>query len=104
MDFFSQLKISTVNKGVSTGKDWLDSKGQIIESFSPVDGKKLGEATAADRSSYEKIIQKASEAFVEWRKWPSPKRGEIVRQIGEALRQKKEILGRLVSYEMGKSL
>jgi len=113
MDFLSTLKIDSTNKGVSTGTQWINSKGEIIDSFSPVDGKKIGSVTAADKESYEAVIKKAEEAFKTWRLVPAPKRGEIVRppkrgeivrQIGEALRQYKEPLGKLVSYEMGKSL
>lgn len=104
MDFLSTLKISSTNKGVSTGTKWIESKGELIDSFSPVDGKKIGSVIAADKDSYEAVINKAEEAFKTWRLVPAPKRGEIVRQIGEALRQYKEPLGKLVSYEMGKSL
>ncbi|HRF17498.1 MAG TPA: aldehyde dehydrogenase family protein, partial [Chitinophagaceae bacterium] len=104
MDFLITLKIDSTNKGVSTGTQWINSKGEIIDSFSPVDGKKIGSVTAADKESYEAVIKKAEEAFKTWRLVPAPKRGEIVRQIGEALRQYKEPLGKLVSYEMGKSL
>lgn len=104
MDFLSTLKIDSTNKGVSTGTQWINSKGEIIDSFSPVDGKKIGSVTAADKESYEAVIKKAEEAFKTWRLVPAPKRGEIVRQIGEALRQYKEPLGKLVSFEMGKSL
>lgn len=104
MDFLSTLKIDSTNKGVSTGTQWINSKGEIIDSFSPVDGNKIGSVTAADKESYEAVIKKAEEAFKTWRLVPAPKRGEIVRQIGEALRQYKEPLGKLVSYEMGKSL
>lgn len=104
MDFLSTLKIDSTNKGVSTGTQWISSKGEIIDSYSPVDGKKIGSVIAADKDSYETVIKKAEEAFKAWRLVPAPKRGEIVRQIGEALRQYKEPLGKLVSYEMGKSL
>jgi aldehyde dehydrogenase (NAD+) len=104
MDFLSTLKIDSTNKGVSTGTQWVSSKGEIIDSFSPVDGTKIGSVIAADKDSYEAVIKKAEEAFKTWRLVPAPKRGEIVRQIGEALRQYKEPLGKLVSYEMGKSL
>ncbi len=104
MDFLSTLKIDSTNKGVSTGTQWISSKGEIIDSFSPVDGNKIGSVIAADKDSYEAVIKKADEAFKTWRLVPAPKRGEIVRQIGEALRQYKEPLGKLVSYEMGKSL
>jgi aldehyde dehydrogenase (NAD+) len=104
MDFLAQLHIQSNNKGVSTGQNWIDTKGEVINSHSPVDGKLIGAVTAADKKSYEAVIQKAEAAFAEWRKWPAPKRGEVVRQIGEALRKYKEPLGKLVSYEMGKSL
>lgn len=103
-DTLSALGIKEKNAGVSTGMQWLSSTGETITSFSPVDGKQIGEVTGADRDSYEKVISKAQDAFKEWRMWPAPKRGEIVRQIGEALRKHKEPLGKLVSYEMGKSL
>ncbi len=104
MDFLKTLKIGNTNKGISTGTHWIASKGETIDSFSPVDGKKIGSVVAADRDSYDTVIKKAEEAFKTWRLVPAPKRGEIVRQIGDALRQYKEPLGKLVSYEMGKSL
>ena len=103
-DILKQLGIKENNKGVSTGINWLQSRGETITSYSPVDGKVIASVTAADKEAYEAVIQKAQEAFKEWRNWPAPKRGEVVRQIGEALRAKKEPLGKLVSYEMGKSL
>lgn len=104
MDFLKKLNINSINKGVSTGTQWIDSSGEKIDSYSPVDGKKIGSVTAADKNSYETVVKKAEEAFKIWRMTPAPKRGEIVRQIGEALREYKEPLGKLVSYEMGKSL
>jgi len=104
MDFLKTLKIEEKNKGVSTGTNWINSTGEAIDSFSPVDGKKIAAVTATDKESYEAVVKKAEEAFKTWRLVPAPKRGEIVRQIGEALRQHKEPLGKLVSYEMGKSL
>jgi aldehyde dehydrogenase (NAD+) len=104
MDFLASLKIQTNNAGVSTGKAWINANGPVIDSYSPVDGKLIGTVQSADKASYEAVIAKAQEAFLAWRQWPAPKRGEIVRQIGEALRQYKEPLGKLVSYEMGKSL
>ena len=104
MDFLKSLKIATTNNGISTGAKWLNSTGEIIESSSPVDGKKIGSVISADKASYNAVIEKAEEAFKTWRLMPAPKRGEIVRQVGDALRQNKEALGKLVSYEMGKSL
>ncbi len=103
-EVLAQLKISSHNKGVSTGTEWLESQGDAIESYSPVDGHLIASVTSADHSSYQHVIAKAQQAFVEWRKVPAPKRGEVVRQMGEALRRYKEPLGKLVSYEMGKSL
>src|SRR4030095_6755456 len=83
---------------------FLTALGPTIESQSPVDGKLIGKVQCADKNDYEAVVAKAQEAFAQWRTWPAPKRGEIVRQIGDALRQHKEALGKLVSYEMGKSL
>ena len=104
MDFLKTLHIDLNNQGVSTGSKWLATTGEKIDSFSPVDGKLIGSVNAADKNSYEKTIQAAEAAFKKWRMIPAPQRGEIVRQIGEALRKHKESLGKLVSYEMGKSL
>ena len=102
--FLKELGITATNSGVSTGQAWIKSKGENIHSFSPVDGNKIATVTGADKKSYEAVITKAQQAFEEWRLWPAPRRGEIVRQIGEELRKQKEPLGKLVSYEMGKSL
>jgi aldehyde dehydrogenase (NAD+) len=104
MKFLSQLKITKTNNGVSTGLQWIKSKGEKLDSYSPVDGKLIGTVIGADKKSYETTIAKAQQAFVEWRTWPAPKRGEVVRQVGEELRKNKQALGELVSYEMGKSL
>ncbi len=104
MDFLESLRIRPLNSGVGTGTKWIDAKGEKIESFSPVDGKLIAAVNGADSKNYESVIQKAQEAFMAWREWPAPKRGEVVRQVGEALRKYKEPLGKLVSYEMGKSL
>ena len=104
MEFLSILQVQANNKGVSTGNKWITSKGAVIESFSPVNGKMIGSVSACDQKSYDLVLEKAQAAFIEWRNWPAPKRGDIVRQIGEALRVNKQALGTLVSYEMGKSL
>jgi aldehyde dehydrogenase (NAD+) len=104
MEFLKQLKIENKNNGTSTGSQWLSSTGPVIESVSPVDGKLIAAVTNTDKVGFDTVISKAVAAFNEWRQWPAPKRGEIVRQIGESLRKNKEPLGRLVSYEMGKSL
>jgi len=104
MNFLKDLQMDLENKGVSTGHEWLSSSGEMLSSYSPVDGKLIGQVTGADKQSYESVLWRAELAFKQWRKWPAPKRGEIVRQVGEALRVHKNILGQLVSYEMGKSL
>ena len=100
----STLNINTKNLGVSSGYGWIQTDGELIESFSPVDGKLIASVTGASQKSYNDVVSKAEQAFSVWRNVPAPKRGEIVRQIGEALREHKEPLGKLVSYEMGKSL
>lgn len=102
--FLNKLGIKKTNSGVSTGNQWLESKGAWIESYSPVDGKLIGKVRAASRENYDQVIAAATAAFADWRMLPAPKRGEIVRQFGEKLRLYKDPLGRLVSYEMGKSL
>ena len=104
MHFLSLLQIQQKNKGVSTGTKWKSSTGANIDSYSPVDGKLIASVKSADKDSYEAVLQQAATAFAEWRQWPAPKRGDIVRQIGEELRIQKHALGQLVSYEMGKSL
>lgn len=103
-DILKALGINETSPGASTGADWIKSSGKNIESFSPVDAKKIGTVVAADDAAYDAVVQKAQQAFLEWRTWPSPKRGEVVRQVSETLRKNKEALGKLVSYEMGKSL
>ena len=103
-DILTLLGIREINDGTCTGNKWLNSGGKKITSYSPVDGKPIAAVIATDDAGYESVMEKAGEAFQEWRMWPSPKRGEIVRQVGEALRKYKEPLGKLVSYEMGKSL
>ncbi|MCF7559458.1 aldehyde dehydrogenase family protein [Sabulilitoribacter multivorans] len=97
------LGINEVNDGTSTGSNSF-SNGEIIESYSPVDGQLIGKVKTTSKEDYEKVMQAATTAFKTWRTIPAPQRGEIVRQFGEKLREKKEALGILVSYEMGKSL
>lgn len=101
--FLEQLGLQAVNNGSSTGtSDFGD--GPVIESYSPVDGKLIAKVTTTTREEYQKVITTARVAFKSWRKMPAPQRGEIIRQYGQALRKNKEALGKLVSYEMGKSL
>lgn len=103
-DVLKTLKLEKHSAGASTGKDWIGKGGADIPSYSPVDGKLIGTVKSAVKEDYEAVVKKAQSAFAVWRTWPAPKRGEVVRQIGEALRKYKEPLGKLVSYEMGKSL
>lgn len=104
MEFLQQLNIKAENTGTSTGSKQLTGKGELIKSYSPVDGKLIGSVISTTKDDYNSVLETAENAFKEWRKWPAPKRGDVVRQFGEALRANKEALGKLVSYEMGKSL
>jgi aldehyde dehydrogenase (NAD+) len=97
-----ELGLKAINEGTSTGKNSF-SNNETIESYSPVDGLLIGKVTITSKEDYEKVMISASEAFALWKKKPAPFRGEIVRQFGQKLRLKKEALGKLVSYEMGKS-
>ncbi len=97
------LGVKQHNAGVSTGANWLEAGSNKLVSTSPADGKEIGTVTEATAEEYDAVVKKAEEAFKQWRMVPAPKRGEVVRQIGLALRKYKEPLGKLVSYEMGKS-
>ena len=97
-----ELGVKTINEGTSTGQNHF-SNGSILESFSPVDGALIGKIKTTSNQDYEKVIIAAVAAFKTWKIKPAPQRGEIVRQFGEKLRSKKEALGKLISYEMGKS-
>ena len=97
-----QLGLTAINEGTSTGNNWF-SNGELISSYSPVDGQLIGQVKATTKEDYDTVIAAAQSAFESWRILPAPQRGEIVRQFGEKLRELKEPLGKLVSYEMGKS-
>jgi aldehyde dehydrogenase (NAD+) len=94
--------IKDINPGVSTGREWYETEGAVTSSFSPIDGKEIAKVKNATMEDYEMVMQKAQAAFLEWRKVPAPVRAEVVRQIGNALREYKDELGALVTYEMGK--
>ncbi len=96
------LGIKEINNGCTTGSKWF-ANGESIDSHSPVDGKLIGSVKGANEADYKKVVEAAKDAFKYWRTLPAPKRGEIVRQFGDKLRIKKNELGKLVSYEMGKS-
>jgi len=105
MEFLKKLKIKESNFGASTGQNWIKTTTEgELKIYSPVDGKYIASVYQASEKDYEKIIKTAENAFKEWRLVPAPRRGEIVRLIGNRLREYKEPLGRLVSYEMGKSI
>lgn len=97
-----KLGVKAINEGTSTGSDNFAS-GEEIASYSPVDGALIGKVRTTSKADYEKVMDSATTAFKTWRTKPAPLRGEIVRQFGDKLRELKEPLGKLVSYEMGKS-
>ena len=97
------LGVKAINEGTSTGNNHF-SNGDLIESYSPVDGQLIGKVRTTTAADYEKVMETATAAFLTFRAMPAPQRGEIVRQFGNKLRELKEPLGKLVSYEMGKSL
>ncbi|MBN1302758.1 MAG: aldehyde dehydrogenase family protein [Melioribacteraceae bacterium] len=105
MDFLRKLGIKKRNLGASTGLKWYgSSKGDELKIYSPINGQFIASVVQANEKDYNKIITKAHDAFLHWRTVPAPKRGEVVRAIGDQLRKNKDALGRLVTYEMGKSL
>ncbi|MDA3907360.1 MAG: aldehyde dehydrogenase family protein [Bacteroidales bacterium] len=101
-DLLKRLGISEINSGVTTGTVWFEVEGDITSSVSPIDGQEIARVKNATLEDYEMVVRKAQEAFKIWREIPAPNRGEIVRQIGLALRKSKEDLGKLVTLEMGK--
>lgn len=101
-EVLKRLGINDINPGACTGTQWLTTAGEVTESVSPVDGSVIAGVRNASVHDYELIIREAEEAFLVWRKTPAPVRGEVVRQIGEALRANKEDLAWLVTLEMGK--
>ena len=103
-EVLSQLQITSENYGASTGTKHLKTSGKKIESYSPVNGSLIATINTASAADYEAVLKTAQDAAQKWKQIPAPKRGEIVRQIGDKLREFKEPLGKLVSYEMGKSL
>ncbi|HPQ22631.1 MAG TPA: aldehyde dehydrogenase family protein, partial [Saprospiraceae bacterium] len=102
-DFLKELGLEHDNQGTWTGLNSINTS-EYIDSYSPVDGQFIGRVSITSPEVYDKVVAKAQEAFKVWKKIPAPKRGEIIRQYGEVLRSNKDNLGKLVSYEMGKSL
>ena len=103
-DFLQVLGLQEKNHGTSTGLESSNLSQVYLDSYSPVDGTYIASVSTTSRKEYDLTVVKAQEAFQVWRNIPAPKRGEVVRQYGEALRKNKDALGKLVSYEMGKSL
>ena len=101
---FKDLGINKTNPATALGSRWLSGSSSKIDSYSPVNGELIGTTGFTSEKEFSEVISSCQEAFVSWRTLPAPKRGEIVRQFGEELRVKKNSLGALVSFEMGKSL
>ena len=102
-DFLQTLGIESSNPGAAAGR-FLDPQGPELVSLDPATNEPIASVRQATSKDYEEVVSKAQAAFEEWRLWPAPKRGEVVRQVGEALREKKDALGKLVTLEMGKIL
>lgn len=105
MSLLQSLNLKDKNAGTSTSSQWWSNTtnaGEII-SYNPTDGKAIASVYNCSPADYEKVITETHQAFLSWRTLPAPKRGEIVRLIGEELRKNKDMLGSLVSLEMGKS-
>jgi aldehyde dehydrogenase (NAD+) len=98
----SSLGISAKNDGTAVGQNWK-STSNYISSYSPIRNQHLGEVNTTSEELYHEAITQAQTAFTSWKNVPAPKRGEYIRQFGNALREEKETLGALVSLEMGKS-
>ena len=99
----SSLQLSDVNMGVCDGPDWYGN-GKEVDVISPINGQRIASVAQGNAADFERLVQSAQESFLQWRNWPAPKRGEIVRQFAAELRHHKEALGKLVTIEMGKSL
>jgi len=102
--FLETLGLKAQNPGGSSGARNITGSGETIISYTPIDGTEIGSVNMLSKTEYEHIVDQSQQAYKEWRTWPAPKRGEVVRQVGNELRKYKEALGKLVSYEMGKSL
>jgi aldehyde dehydrogenase (NAD+) len=98
----SDLGIEKLNHGADNGLEKLSSRGKVLDSYSPADGRYIASVTQANAEDYEAIMVQAQQAFLQWRVIPAPQRAEVVRLIGQELRKYKDELGMLVSYEMGK--
>jgi len=100
----AELGIAAENLGAAHGSWIRPAAGRTLVSVNPTDGRPIASVLQADAEAYEQVVAAATAAFPAWRMTPAPKRGEIVRELGEELRRHKQALGRLVSLEMGKIL
>ncbi|MCP4661975.1 MAG: aldehyde dehydrogenase family protein, partial [bacterium] len=98
-----RLGIEAENSGAFDGS-WIDTGGDLLQSLNPTTGEPIAAVRQAGGDDFERVAARSDEAFKEWRNWPAPKRGEVVRQLGRALREHKDDLGALVTLEMGKIL
>lgn len=104
MDLLKRLNLSEINPGAFSGQGWQSEIGkELLSSFNPATGEKLADVATCSMADYQCVIERSQQAALAWREIPAPKRGEIIRQMGQALREYKDILGSLVSLEMGKS-
>ncbi|RLA23957.1 MAG: aldehyde dehydrogenase family protein, partial [Gammaproteobacteria bacterium] len=102
-DILDRLGLAETNPGTWLGSTALeDDSAELIESFNPATGELIASVRATTPAEYEQLIEKAREAYAQWRKIPAPARGEAIRKVGNALRENKDALGSLVSLEMGK--
>ena len=103
-EILRQLGLESINPGAGVGgfRGWLDTKGPVLNCDTPIDGSLVAAVRQASAGDYETVIDTAQHAFLKWRMTPAPLRGQVVREIGEALRKHKTDLGTLVSLEMGK--
>ncbi len=101
-EMLKKLGITEKQPGACTGTQWLNTGGKTVQSYSPANGQPIGEVQLANKDDYEAVMKTAQKAFLHWRQVPAPLRGDLVRQMGDALREHKEELGALVSLEMGK--
>ncbi|MDP6370198.1 MAG: aldehyde dehydrogenase family protein, partial [Planctomycetota bacterium] len=101
MDFLKELGISDMNSGAYNGS-WIETSGEVLESINPATGEVIASVRQATAAEYEACVSAAEEAFLRWREVPAPRRGEIVRRVGNAMREHKDALGRLITLEMGK--
>ena len=104
MDQLKRLGIQTLNAGAFSGHSWMSAMtDKHLTSVNPATNEKIADVSPASKEDYETILAHAAKAFILWREVPAPRRGEIIRQMGQALREHKDALGTLVSMEMGKS-